>query len=476
MPDSTRHLLVIAGCVTIAALATGCATVADRLAPEADADVPVSDAGYRNGDPVKSAPLPADWWRVFGDETLNGLIAKLNETNPDISAALARVDQSFAALGINRAKLFPSITANASLGRRRDSINNLLFPIASPEYNRFRLGSGASWEIDLWGRVRATVKRDRLRAEASALDYRQVMLSLQSSLAQQYFAWRAANTELNLLRQSHAHELKKLELEEARLKFGQAIAADVARAKLAVSRSATTLETSERGNGRLLNAIAVLTGVLPSELDTLADTSPAPAPPAIPVGLPSELLEQRPDLIAADRRLRAAAAQIGAQRVSHLPRLTLIGNAGIASLKANNLFEADSGLFDIGPQLDVPIFRGRVTKAAVAQARGQYREAAAKYRSVFLSAVREVDDALLDAKSYTREITEQQNALAAATEAAEAAKDSQQTGLGTYDEYLTAEQVRLETVIRENAVASEQRLAAVRLIQALGGGWDDDAE
>lgn len=455
----------------IAVLATGCASVADRLAPDADVDVPATNAEYRNATAGNADSLPDQWWEVFQDATLNRLIARLNAANPDVSAALARVDQSFALLGVTRAAQFPTVTGDTSLGRRRDSINNLLFPIATPEYDRFRLGVSASWEVDLWGRVRSTVKRDRLRAEASALDYKGLLLSLQSSLAQQYFAWRAAATELALLQQSHAHELEKLALEEARLNFGQAVAADVARAKLAVSRSATTLEAAARGHGRLLNAMAVLTGVLPSELSAIAAAEAGSRLPEIPVGLPSELLEQRPDLIAADRRLRAAAAQVGAQRVGHLPRLTLIGSAGVASLQANNLFEANSGFFDIGPQLDVPIFRGHITRAAVAQARAQYREAAAGYRSVFLQAVKEVDDALLDAKSYAREIADQRAAVAAAAEAAAAARDSQETGLGDYAAYLTAEQTRLGAVIRENALAGEQRLAAVRLIQALGGSW-----
>lgn len=466
--------LMLAGLVVVALLAPGCATVSERMTPNADEEVPVTDAGYRHDPGGATNTLPENWWEVFSDPVLNELVTKLNAANPDVSAALARVDQSFAVLGITRAAQSPTIAGDTSLGRRRQSINNLLFPIAMPEYNRFQLGVSASWEVDLWGRIRSMVKRDRLRAEASALDYRQVVLSLQSSLAQQYFAWRASAAELALLRRSHAHELEKLALQQARLDFGQGVAADVARAKLAVSQSATTLETAERGNGRLLNAIAVLVGVLPSELAALAEQSAAPLPPEIPVGLPSELLARRPDLIAADRRVRAAAAQVGVQRVGHLPRLTLVGNAGIASLKANNLFEADSGFFDLGPQLDVPIFRGHITRAAVAQARAQYREAAANYRSVFLKAVKEVDDALLDAKSYAREIAEQRAAVAAAAEAAEAAKVSHETGLGSYAGFLSADQVRLQAAVRESAIASEQRLAAVRLIQALGGSWSDD--
>lgn len=478
MPERTRNLCRhFLPCLAAAlVLATGCATVSERLAEEADAETPKTDAAYLNASGGDDAFLPGELWKLFQDPVLDRLIARLNDANPDVSAALARVDQSFALLGITRASQFPTIRGNAALGRRRDSVNNLLFPIATPEYNRFQLGAGANWEIDLWGRVRSSVKRDRLRAEAGALDYRQVLLSLQSSLAQQYFAWRAAATELALLRESHAHDLKKLELEEARLRFGQGVAADVARARLAVSRGATALEASERGAGRLRHAVAVLTGVLPSELEDLTGETAAPLLPVIPAGMPSDLLARRPDLIAADRRLRAAAVQVGVRRVDYLPRLTLSGSGGIASLRASNLFEANSSLFDIGPQLDIPIFQGRVARSAVAQARAEFREAGALYRSAFLAAVREVDDALLDARSYEREIAGHRSAVEAAAEAAEAARESHETGLGSLAAYLAAEQTRLEAAVRESAVAAEQRLAAVRLIQSLGGGWDDAGE
>ena len=284
---------------------------------------------------------------------------------------------------------------------------------------------------------------------------------------------RRLGTELTLLRTIHQRETEKLKLVKARVTFGQAVKSDLARATIALQETGVAVEGAERNSGKMLHAIAVLTGSLPSELGRLTDSRSELAPADIPAGLPSELLGQRPDLISADRKLRAAATQVGVRRADFLPKITLLGSGGIASLKAGSLFDADSVFFDIGPQIDIPIFQGSVSRSAIAQARAQFREAAANYRSTFLTAVREVDDALLDAKSYAREIAQQRAATASALEAADAAKDRHATGIGSYADYLNAEQTRLRSVIRENAVTSEQRLASIRLIQALGGSWEN---
>ena len=169
--------------------------------------------------------------------------------------------------------------------------------------------------------------------------------------------------------------------------------------------------------------------------------------------------------------MRAAAQQIGINQADFLPKLTLVGSGALASLRAENLFEADSGLFDVGPQLDVPIFSYQLRKNAVAQAKAMYREAAANFRSAFLTAVREVDDALLELRSFGREAHLQTAALSAATEAATAAKDRYERGLDSYLEYIAAEQVRLQSAARERNTHAQGRIASVRLIRALGGSW-----
>jgi len=456
----------------------GCRSVTEQMSPDPDEQIPVPDGTFKHADKTEDRIERTEWWSVFNDATLNALIAKLNDANPDVSAALARVDQSFATMGITRGATYPTIRGNVSGGRRRDSINNLLFPIATPEYNRFMLGASASWELDLWGRVQSSVKRDRLRAEAEAVSYHDVLLSLQASLAQQYFAYRAAQTEFNHLQSSQNLATESLEMHKARLRLGQGIQADVATAQLELQNAATALEASRRNTGKLLHAIAVLTGTMPSQLPPF-EPAVLPGIPNIPAGLPSDLLALRPDLLAADRQLRSAAVQVGIRKADFLPKISLIGSGGVASLKANKLFEADSSMFDLGPEVDIAIFQYRFRKSAVAQAKAQFREAAADFKSTFLTAVKEVDDALLDAKSYSRELTLQRQALQAATEAAEAAKKRFDIGLTNYFDFIAAERTRLQTAARESTLTSERLLATVRLIQALGGSWpagETDAE
>lgn len=449
---------------------TACQTVTDRMVPDADEASPESVGTFRYGGTGDADAAPEEWWTVFADATLADLINRLNDANPDVAAALARVDQSFAILGITRSSMFPNVRGNATVGRQRDSQNNLLFPINQLEYDRFRVGLSATWEVDLWGRVRATVKRDRLRAEGEAVSYRNVLLSLQASLAEQYFAYRAAQTEVSLLRQAEALAEDALSVQQSRLELGQGVQADVAKAKLDLQTTAAATEAARRNAGKLLHSIATLTGTMPSKLDELNGHSGTTAP-EIPTGVPSELLIRRPDLMAADRSLRAAAQQIGINQADFLPKLTLVGSGALASLRAENLFEADSGLFDVGPQLDVPIFSYQLRKNAVAQAKAMYREAAANFRSAFLTAVREVDDALLELRSFGREAHLQTAALSAATEAATAAKDRYERGLDSYLEYIAAEQVRLQSAARERNTHAQGRIASVRLIRALGGSW-----
>ena len=451
-------------------ISVGCRSVTQQMSPDADEQIPTAKGSFKHADSIPGRLDKSEWWTLFNDPTLNQLITNLNAANPDAEAALARIDRSFAAMGITRAPTYPTVRGNLSGGRRRDSMNNLLFPIATPEYNRFMLGASASWELDLWGRVRASVKRDRLRAEAESIDYHNVLLSLQASLAQQYFAHCAAITELSLLQSSKELAAENLNIQKARLRMGLGAQADVANAQLELQKAATALEASQRNTGRLLHAIAELTETLPSELSNL-EPALLPGIPKIPVGVPSDLLALRPDLLAADLRLRSAALQVGIRKANFLPQISLVGGGGIGSLKADNLFAADSTLFDLGPEVDIGIFQYRLRKSAVAQAKAQFREAAANFKAAFLTAVKEVDDALLEAKSYSREITLQRQALQAATKAAEAARKRFDSGLTNYFDFIAAERVRLQTAALESTLASERLLATIRLIQALGGSW-----
>lgn len=472
MPKVLRQITRLTAAIALT-LCVSCQTATERLSPDAAIVEPRTDGTFLHATNTNQPSLTNNWWDLFQDPTLDTLIGKLNEANPDAAAALARVDQSYAVLGITRGPTFPVVRGQAGIARSRDSINNLLFPTSTPEYNRFQLGLSATWEIDLWGRVRANVKRDRLRAEGEAITYRSLLLSLQASLARQYFAHRAADTELELLRQSRDLAAENLQMHKARLKHGQGVQADISRAQFELQNTETAHEAAQRRAGKLLHAIAILTGTMPSKLAALDKSAPLRIP-AIPAGLPSNLLIRRPDLLAADRQLRAAAVEVGISKANFLPRVSLLGSAGMASLKANNLFAADSGLFNIGPSVEIPVFQYRLRKSAVAQTKAQFRESAAKYKSTFLTAVKEVDDALLDIRSYTRELTLQRQAVQAAAATATAAKARFNTGLADYFEFITAQQTHLQTQAQEATLIAERQSASIRLIQALGGSWEKE--
>ena len=457
-------------CLLTAFFLTGCASYVEQRSPEAGEGLPTAPEKFSHTDDSLKPNAASDsdtWWKAFKDSALDSLMQQLEAANPDLEAALARVDQSLAALGISRGPLLPTITADAAAGRRRDSVNNLLFPIAMPEYERYRLGMSATWELDLWGRVRGAVKRDSLRAEASELEYRAALLSMQGELARQFFAWRTASRELQINSEAVRLREENLKLQESRLELGSGVEIDVARARVELSNASAAEEAAARNVGKLRHAIAALIGQAPADFtaELSADAEAAAIQRvAVPAGVPSELLNRRADL-------RAAAVQVGIRKADFLPRITLNGSGGVASLRTSNLFDSGSGFFDVGPQIDVPVFQSGRRKSSVAEAKAQWREASANYRGALLTAVREVDDALLDLKSLAREAVARSEAVTAAIKAAEAAKARHESGLANYFEVIDAERDRLQARLAENALHGMQQAASVNLIQALGGGW-----
>ena len=475
MSRSLKHLQLKA-LIATAVILSGCGSFTESRSPNPDDGVPLAPDNFLQSEAPDSEieiNSPKAWWRIYEDPTLNSLIEKLENENPDVEAALSRMDQSFAVLGITRSALFPTVKGELSAGRRRDSLNNLLFPLSTPEYERYGIGASASWELDLWGRVRGTIKRDRLLAEATKFDFQSLLLSLQGNLARQYFAVRSAEAELKILEDAVEIREENLNLQESRLELGTGVEIDVAKARVGLHNAIAVKESVTRKLGKLKHAIAVLIGVSTSEFNgefPKIEKSSLPTP-VIPVGIPSALLVRRADLLAADQTLRASAIQIGIRKSDFLPKITLNGSSGFASLKSNDLFATDSQFFDIGPNVNIPIFQTKARQSALEHAKAKWQESVANYRSTVLKAVREVDDALLDLKSLQLELVARNEAVNAATQATESAKNRYDSGLASYFEFIDAERERLQARLSENAVRGERRVATVSLIQALGGSW-----
>ncbi|MDG2125168.1 MAG: TolC family protein [Verrucomicrobiales bacterium] len=452
---------------------SGCGTLVDRLSP-GKVELDAGGGFLRDGgDGGVAMPDGGEWWKVFGDPELDRLVGQLDVKNTDLGIAKARVEASHEALGVTRSGVFPRLVGEGASGMRRDSVNNLLFPIDQAEYERYQIGATASWEVDLWGRVRGMVARDRFKAEAEDARLVGTVLSLRANLARQYFAFRAAEREAVILRQAVAVRAEGLRLQESRLELGSGTALDVARARGELESARAAGEAAARSRGKLLHAIAVLVGEMPGNFagvgKDVGDWSVGV--PTVPAGVPASLLERRPDVWAAEREVEAAAKQVGVRSADFFPKVTLTGIGGVASLKAGSFLDQDSSFFDVGPEVDLPLFQAGARVAAVAGEKARLEEAKEVYRGTFLIAVREVDDALLEVKTLGRELAAQQRAAAATTEAVELAELRYEKGLVSYLEVVDAQRTRLQAVRVANALAGEQRAAVVGLVQALGGSW-----
>ena len=261
-----KHHLLLFG---VFLLSSSCKTVTEHLSPDPEEVFPDSTGKFLQAD-KNSTPqterIEGDWWKIFKDPQLDQLINRLNTYNPDAKAALARYEQSLAVLGITRSKILPTIRGNGSIKTRQDSVNSLLFPISSPNYDQYSIGLNATWEIDLWGRVQASSKNDRFLAESEEANYEALLLSLQATLAQQYFAHHANHSQQTLLQQSRNLASENLQLHQARLDIGEGRQSDVSKALQELQETEAALELAKRNTGKLHHSMAVLLGQLPLTL------------------------------------------------------------------------------------------------------------------------------------------------------------------------------------------------------------------
>jgi multidrug efflux system outer membrane protein len=432
-----------------------------------------SAVAWKQAAPAETLPR-GDWWKMFNDPALDELEARALNANQNLAAAAARVEQARAAAGIARSNYLPSVGLNSSLNRARTSeTTDNRFPVA--ESTTYRAALDASWEFDLFGRVRRLSEGARAEAAASAADFENVRLALTAEVASSWFTLRALDRELSLVTDGVALRRKALELVSSRRSNGAATDFDLARAEAELA--STEAEAAALANRRaaLQNALAVLVGeAAPSFALSVPGTLPL-TPPAVPAGLPSELLERRPDIAAAESALAAANARIGVAKAAFFPAISLTGTFGRASGDIDRLANSDSKFWSIGPSLYLPIFQGGRNKANLARSRAAYEESVALFRQRVLVAFREVQDALTATQLLADQAAAQDRTVAAARRAGELAQTRYDAGLVTYFEVIDAQRTVL-TAERASAQLSAQRLVnSVGLIKALGGGWSRPA-
>lgn len=426
---------------------------------------------WKTAEPSANLPRGA-WWQIFNDAELNRLETLAGNQNQDLDAAVARLAQSRAQLGIARADFFPQLSANPSVTRERSSANAPLLPKdgTAHTYDVFSTPLNLSWELDLWGRIRRQVQSARANYVASADDVESARLSLQTEVALDYFNLRELDTERRVVADTIDTFRRSLELTQNRRKGGIVSDLDVSQAETQLRTTEAELPAIDLQRAHVLHALAVLCGESPIQFQ-LATLPLTNSIPAVPATVPSELLERRPDIAAAERRMAAANAQIGVAMSAFYPRVFLSGMAGFQSIGADTLFDWPSRVWSLGPSVTLPIFTGGRNRSQLAQSRAAFDETVANYRQTVLNAFQEVEDQLAAQNLLATQLEAQSAALTAARRTLEIANNRYKAGVVTYLEVATAQNSALANE-RSFVQLEGQRLnAQVGLIKAVGGGW-----
>ncbi|HEX7860708.1 MAG TPA: efflux transporter outer membrane subunit [Verrucomicrobiae bacterium] len=414
------------------------------------------------------------WWEMFGDPVLNHLEETASSGNLDLRAALQRVEQARATARIRRGELFPEGYFNPSLRRERYS------PTQEPSFgdltaDTIRLPIDLSYEIDLFGRVRRGFEAARAEAEAARAAYHNLLLTLQGDVALNYFRLRSLDSEIAALARTSGLREEQLSMARGRYEAGAGNELDVARAETELATAQAEFSALSARRAEIENALAILTGNHPSQFQIASDptnsTSWSPEPPAIPAGLPSDLLERRPDVAEAERQIASANARVGIARAAAFPVVRLTGGGGFISGEVQDLFDWDSRVWSLGPSISIPLFSGGRNRANRERANAAYEEAVLRYRQRVLVAFAEVENSLAAIRFLGEQKVAQDRALANSRRAAQLAETRYRAGIVGYLDVVEANRDLLR-IERATVQLAGQRLAsAVQLIKALGGGW-----
>jgi len=429
------------------------------------------------GDWLRAQPLDDQsrgrWWIVFGDAELDALELKVETSNQDLQAAFARWQEARATTRVARSSLFPTLDAGASAARVRVSQNAAGYvPRAEPTFNDFDVQADLSYEIDLWGRVRNTVTAAKANQQASAADLASVELAVRAELAADYFTLRSQDAEQALLARTVADYTKSLELTQRLYQGGAAAQADVDQAQAQLETARTQAAEIALARSQTEHAIALLVGENPTGFHIDPDPLPSDtAPPRLAPGLPSTLLERRPDVAAAERRVAAANAEIGVARAAYFPVFNLAAAIGFDSNNASTWLNAPSRTWSVGPSGLLTVFDAGRHKAQSEEAHARYDGQVANYRNTVLTAFQEVEDNLAALHRLEEESVSEAAAVTATRRALQQAQYRYKAGLVTYLEVSATETTALQAQLTQMSILNRRMSACVLLIRALGGGW-----
>ncbi|KVA43454.1 RND transporter [Burkholderia cepacia] len=455
----------------VLAVASGCSFAPTYQVPAIPVPAAFKETGrWKTARPAEWAPRDA-WWSVYHDPGLNILEASVESANPDVAAALARHDEALAYLAQARAGWFPMLGANADATTNRQSEGKPLRGTGQPNiYGSHTLSLSLSYDLDLWGKVRSEVVAGRAQAEAAAADLASVRLSLQATLAKTYFTLRGLDEQQRLLADTISTYERALQLTASRHTGGIASALDVSRAQAQLASARASADDLEAHRALCEHAIAALVGK-PASTFTLASSDLEVQLPSIPAGVPTTLLERRPDIASAERHVAAANAQIGVARTAYFPDISLGIEGGFQSATLSSWLAAPNELWSLGPQLMLTLFDGGRRSAVTERARAEFAENGARYKAVVLKAFQEVEDNLALEHHLGDEAQREQEALDAANNALRLSMSRYRDGAVSYLDVVTAQTTQLQTQTENVELKTRRFLASVGLIEALGGGW-----
>ena len=454
----------------LALLLGGCAHEPSTPAPSA----PVP-AQFKETPPGWITAAPADalsrgpWWTLFGDPVLDGLVPQIQVSNQNVAAAAAAYAQARALVREQRAAFFPTVSASAGATRIHGGSAT-----ASPgSSTNLQLGLNAGWEADLWGRISNTVADAGARAQASAADLAGATLSAQAEFVTDYLSLRETDAEIALVTATIEGYTRSLQITQNRYDAGIAPRSDVLQAQTTLANAQADRSALVQQRAQLEHAMAVLLGQAPAQFNLPAGDWNSTAVPGVPVGLPSTLLQRRPDIASAQRSVAAANAQIGVERAAYFPALTLSAGATQGGTRVSDLFSLPATTWSIGLALAQTLFDAGARTARVDEARAAWEQSVALYRQTVLTAFQNVEDQLVAARELEQQQALRRTASEAADQTEQQVMNRYRAGQLSYTDVVTAQATALGARRTLLQVASSRQAAAVALIQALGGGWDD---
>ncbi|PTX99726.1 RND transporter [Verrucomicrobia bacterium LW23] len=471
--------LLLAGALLVPA---GCTSVGpDYVKPDAHTTARYKEGpldeksrafGWRGARPCNDCPR-GPWWEVYGDPQLNALMVQVNLNNQNLMAAEAQYRAATASVRFSKSSLFPTVGVGAEASHARGSRTNTLGQHASSngEHGAYGLPIQATYLVDLWGVVRRDIESNTASAQALYADMESLRLSYHSTLAQYYFAIRGLDAQRSVLEETVASYEYYLKLTRDRQEGGIASKSDVAEAETQLDTTRVRLIDLGVERAQYEHAVAVLIGKPPA-MFSLKRTAPAPRLPTIPAGVPSDLLERRPDIAAAERRVAAANANIGVAIAAYFPSLTLGATGGPQSFKLEQLVNWESFAWSVGATLAQTLFDGGAREATRDAAKAEYQSTVALYRQTVLTAFQQVEDALSQIRILREAAAAQDKAVESSQRSLEVATDQYKAGVQGYLQVLVAQTVVLNNRLNAVLIRTRRLNATVQLIQALGGGWD----